>query len=99
MKIPTLMLSVFCCLFVACNRTHEPSAASFYYWRTVYELSILEQQAFGGYNHPSEGFDANSISYAWDGFKKLKGKYAHTQYYKDVIRECEYFEYYVNNEQ
>ena len=26
----------------------------------------------------------------WQGFKELR-KYPHTQYYKDVIRECGYF--------
>lgn len=44
------------------------------------------------------GFNAKSFSYAWDGFKDLKEKYAHTQYYKDVIEECEYFEVYVDSE-
>ena len=27
----------------------------------------------------------------WEGFRQLREKYAHTQYYKDVIKECEYF--------
>ena len=31
-------------MFVACNRTHEPAAASFYYWRTVFELTKMERQ-------------------------------------------------------
>ncbi|HHW80984.1 MAG TPA: hypothetical protein GX746_04735 [Bacteroidales bacterium] len=49
------------------------------------------------YIYNPDGFNAKSFSYAWDGFKELKEKYAHTQYYKDVIEECEYFEFYINN--
>ena len=44
MKIPTIILSVICCLFVACNHNHEPAVVSFYYWRTVFELSDIERQ-------------------------------------------------------
>ena len=51
------------------------------------------------YIYTSDGFGAKSFSYAWDAFKELKEKYAHTQYYEDVIEECEYFEVYVDNEQ
>ena len=29
---------------MACNHIHEPAAVSFYYWRTVYELSDIERQ-------------------------------------------------------
>ena len=36
------------------------------------------------------------MSYAWGGFKELKEKYAHTQYYKNVIEECGYFVNYLN---
>ncbi len=50
------------------------------------------------YFYNPEGFNAKSFSYAWDGFKALKEKYAHTQYYKDVIVECEYFDIYINNQ-
>lgn len=32
---------------------------------------------------------------AWQGFKELK-KLSHTQYYKDVIKECGYFNTYIN---
>ncbi|NLZ95823.1 MAG: hypothetical protein GX921_08380 [Bacteroidales bacterium] len=49
------------------------------------------------YIYNPDGFNAKSFSYAWDGFKELKEKYAHTQYYKDVIVECEHFDYYINN--
>lgn len=35
---------------------------------------------------------------AWDGFKKLKGEYAGTSYYKDVIKECGYFRKYLGME-
>lgn len=34
---------------------------------------------------------------AWDGFKNLKNKYAHTAFYNDVIRECGYFKTYVSH--
>lgn len=27
----------------------------------------------------------------WKGFQELRNKYRHTQYYKEVIRECGYF--------
>jgi hypothetical protein len=33
---------------------------------------------------------------AWEGFKTLKNKYAQTQYYKEVIKECGYFKTYVS---
>ncbi len=32
-------------MLIACNGKHEQSVASFYYWRTVFELSEIEQQA------------------------------------------------------
>lgn len=44
MKNPTRILSIICCLFVGCNHIHEPAAVSFYYWRTVFELSDIERQ-------------------------------------------------------
>jgi len=39
---------------------------------------------------------ARDISFGWNSFKVLKEKYAHTQYYQDVINECGYFSYYVD---
>ncbi len=33
---------------------------------------------------------------AWEGFKTLKNKYAQTQYYQEVIKECGYFKTYVS---
>ena len=33
---------------------------------------------------------------AWNGFKLLKNEYSDTKYYQDVIRECGYFNTYVN---
>ncbi len=38
---------------------------------------------------------SRAFFFAWDGFKELKSKYAHTRYYKDVINECGYFDYFV----
>ena len=35
---------------------------------------------------------------AWDGFKKLRGEYANTSYYKEVIKECGYFRKYLGME-
>lgn len=51
------------------------------------------------YVYNPDGFSAKSFSYAWEAFKELKEKYTHTQYYKDVIGECEYFKVYVDNKQ
>ncbi|MDD4606365.1 MAG: hypothetical protein PHH10_08690 [Dysgonamonadaceae bacterium] len=53
---------------------------------------------YSEYFYNPDGFNAKSFSYAWNGFKDLKEKYANTQYYKDVIEECEYFEVYVDSE-
>ncbi|WP_276379791.1 hypothetical protein [Flavobacterium sp. H4147] len=35
---------------------------------------------------------------AWEGFKTLKNSYSDTQYYKDVIAECGYFNTYINQQ-
>ncbi|MDD4606366.1 MAG: hypothetical protein PHH10_08695 [Dysgonamonadaceae bacterium] len=45
MKSSTIIITVVCCMLIACNGKHEQSVASFYYWRTVFELSEIEQQA------------------------------------------------------
>lgn len=45
MRNVTMILTIVSCLFVACNGRHEKSMASFYYWRTVFELSDIEQKA------------------------------------------------------
>lgn len=44
MKNAAMILTVIGCLFVACKDKHEPPTASFYYWRTVFELSDIEQR-------------------------------------------------------
>ena len=44
MKIRGLILLAICCMFVGCNHAHKAPAVSFYYWRTVYELSEIERQ-------------------------------------------------------
>jgi hypothetical protein len=33
---------------------------------------------------------------AWNGFKNLKKSYFNTKYYQEVIRECDYFDTYIN---
>ncbi|TDL99761.1 MAG: hypothetical protein C4K58_00460 [Flavobacteriaceae bacterium] len=41
--------------------------------------------------------EQDSVNFtAWDGFKKLKKDYSNTQFYKEVIAECGYFDTYVN---
>lgn len=40
--------------------------------------------------------DPENESLAWEGFKQLKTKYAHTKYYNEVINECSYFSIYLN---
>ena len=32
----------------------------------------------------------------WESFKKLKMEYSDTQYYNEIISECEYFEKYID---
>ena len=36
------------------------------------------------------GYD-DALFKDWKGFQELRNKYRHTQYYKEVIRECGYF--------
>ncbi len=66
------------------------------YYNKHYTFGICDGS--GEYNYYPRAFNAHSISYAWGGFKELKEKYANTQYYKDVINECEDFVDYVNGE-
>jgi hypothetical protein len=40
--------------------------------------------------------DPENESLAWEGFKQLKTKYAHTKYYNEVLNECSYFSIYLN---
>lgn len=65
------------------------------YYNKHYTFSNCNESA--GYNFYPERWDAESMSTAWGGFKELKEKYALTQYYKDVISECEDFVDYVNS--
>ena len=44
MKIRGVILLAIYCICVACNQVHKAPAVSFYYWRTVYELSDIERQ-------------------------------------------------------
>ena len=38
------------------------------------------------------GVESDEIAFKdWEGFRELRERYAHTQYYKEVIKECEYF--------
>jgi hypothetical protein len=57
-----------------------------------YLLSKCERNEF--YNSNTQG---NADFLAWDGFVKLKTKYANTKYYKDVIRDCGYFSTFISN--
>jgi len=43
-----------------------------------------------------EVYDDKVNFLAWNGFKTLEKDYSDTQYYQDVIRECGYFNTYVN---
>ena len=45
MKPSTVFISIACCMLIACNGSDKPPVASFYYWRTVFELSDIEQEA------------------------------------------------------
>jgi hypothetical protein len=57
--------------------------------KCVYMMAKCERnQKFQG--------DPENESLAWEGFKQLKTKYAHTKYYQEVINECGYFKIYVN---
>lgn len=43
------------------------------------------------------GYDRDKINFkAWNGFKALKKDFSKTKYYQDVIRECGYFDIYIN---
>jgi tetratricopeptide (TPR) repeat protein len=68
--------------------------------KCVYMMAKCERNEFYAKNyHSMDYFNGEpEISFlAWDGFKQLKGNYAHTKYYKDVIHECGYFEKFVEN--
>ena len=64
------------------------------YYNKHYTFGLCDQPE--QFNYYSDSFNAKSFSYAWGGFTELKEKYTHTQYYKDVIEECEYFANYAN---
>lgn len=43
------------------------------------------------------GYDRDKFNFrAWNGFKALKKDFSKTKYYQDVIRECGYFDVYIN---
>lgn len=69
--------------------------------KCVYLISKCERNEYynNKYNNVTnwwsvEGDKINFI--AWNGFKTLKKDYSDTQYYKDVIAECGYFNTYIN---
>ncbi len=57
--------------------------------KCVYMMAKCER------NHKFKG-DPEHESLAWEGFVQLKTKYAHTRYYKEVLKECGYFSIYLN---
>lgn len=66
-----------------------------------YMLAKCERNEFYNqkYNANSNWWqvESDNVNFkAWDGFQKLKKEYANTQYYKDVIAECGFFNTYVN---
>ncbi|MBT1688028.1 hypothetical protein [Dawidia soli] len=78
------------------------TTASRYYKMALAAATTDEQRAKCVYlmakcerNEKFKG-DPENESLAWEGFKQLKTKYAHTKYYKEVINECSYFSIYLN---
>ena len=71
--------------------------------KIAYMLAKVERNEFYNKQYYSEGKIygvspwENEIAFKdWQGFKELR-KYPHTQYYKDVIRECGYFRKVIGN--
>jgi len=70
--------------------------------KCVYLLAKCERNEFYRDQYYADNdfpfyWDNDLIAFkAWDGFKQLKTKYAHTQYYREVIRECGYFKKYAS---
>lgn len=62
--------------------------------KCTYLRAKCERNAYYTENYYDQGYFYGHVDVAflaWDGFQKLKTNYAHTQYYKYVIRDCGYF--------
>jgi len=68
--------------------------------KCAYMLAKCERNEYYNNNFNSwDGWSETQIPdfLAWDGFKKLKTQYSDTKYYKDVLKECDYFAKYAGN--
>lgn len=66
--------------------------------KCVYMMAKCERNAFYTDNYHTNRYDYRQPEVhflAWNGFKKLKAEYSNTQYYKEVINECGYFQKYL----
>ena len=69
--------------------------------KCVYMLAKCDRNDFytNRYHAKQDFYGDTDVDFkAWDGFKKLKGEYANTSYYKEVIKECGYFRKYLGME-
>ncbi|SEP14966.1 hypothetical protein SAMN05444671_2930 [Flavobacterium sp. CF108] len=69
--------------------------------KCIYLISKCERNEYynNKYNNVTNwwSIEDDKINFiAWNGFKTLKKDYSDTQYYKDVIAECGYFNTYIN---
>lgn len=59
--------------------------------KAVYMLTKIERNAF----YATDAFKPYEVDFiAFNGYKTLASKFAHTQYYQEVINECDYFRKY-----
>lgn len=80
--------------------TNDEQRAKMHYLLAKVERNSYYQKMYTKPNQDFSGYDYwyndSDIDFkAWDNFKTLRAKYAHTKYYKDVINECGYFKTYV----
>ncbi|MBL0743695.1 hypothetical protein [Chryseolinea lacunae] len=69
--------------------------------KCVYMLTKCERNDFytARYHSKPDFYGDTDVDFkAWEGFRKLKGEYSNTAYYKDVIKECGYFRKYLKME-
>ncbi|NJO87678.1 MAG: hypothetical protein HC831_00970 [Chloroflexia bacterium] len=85
------------------NKIYDMTNAKYYYQKALEAATNDEQRAKCNYllakceRNEYYKNTGNDDFLAWDGFKKLKTKYSNTKYYKEVIKECGYFEKYAGN--
>ncbi len=81
---------------LAAAKTDEQKAKCHYMLAKCERNEYYNKKYYTTYTNWYEQEESEVNFLAWNGFKNLKKSYFNTKYYQEVIRECGYFDTYIN---